>query len=618
MRANTNLRIALRVQDDGDSLDVIGIADAARLSRRTPGRAYLRLGSGDVTEFQAALVSGGGDSTGAARRSVARPFTLFAADRRADDDAVPAPHGPSDLERLATACRIAARQVGCRPPRVPWPAPLPATVDAVDLWATAGHEPWTVPLGLADEPDEQRQGPWRWRAIDGGLLVYGHAPADTARVLTTLAFGLANDHAVDAVHLYVVDAGSGGALAAVADLPHCGSLVHAADTAGVARLLDTLSAIVDERRALVRERRITTVESGDDLPLVVLLVDNIGAVLDALDADDERDAPTRLAALVRDGASLGIVTAMTASHERALPSRLAASVSQRVTLRMADPTSYLALGLALRTVPSLAGLRGVTIGAATDVQFAELADPAAMARAIAAQAASTQRPSRPPRRVRKLGAVVRLDDVGGDAGRLDDHAWSLTIAATASLRPVRLELRAGIDALVAGPPGSGRSTALVAIARAALTATAGDVHLVSVTPRTSLLTDVVGARWQVDHADALDAAVAAAGDAPTLVLVDDAEHVPAALGQALGRLAERPRDRTRVVVAGRADVLRAPGAWTAPLRHGRTGIALDPAPGDGDVFRTTFPLRSPVRAGAGRGFVVSIGSATAAQILRST
>ena len=44
IRANTNLRIALRVQDDGDSLDVIGTKDAAQLPRRLPGRAYARAG----------------------------------------------------------------------------------------------------------------------------------------------------------------------------------------------------------------------------------------------------------------------------------------------------------------------------------------------------------------------------------------------------------------------------------------------------------------------------------------------------------------------------------------------------------------------------------------------
>ena len=48
IRANTNLRIALRVQDAADSTDVIDRPDAARLGRNQPGRALVRLGPGEV------------------------------------------------------------------------------------------------------------------------------------------------------------------------------------------------------------------------------------------------------------------------------------------------------------------------------------------------------------------------------------------------------------------------------------------------------------------------------------------------------------------------------------------------------------------------------------------
>ena len=49
IRTNTNLRIALRVQDAADSIDVIGGRAAAEISRAPPGRAYVRLGPDEVT-----------------------------------------------------------------------------------------------------------------------------------------------------------------------------------------------------------------------------------------------------------------------------------------------------------------------------------------------------------------------------------------------------------------------------------------------------------------------------------------------------------------------------------------------------------------------------------------
>ena len=58
IRANTNLRIALRVTDGAESSDVIDAPDAAHISKSTPGRAYVRLGHTSLVPFQAARVGG--------------------------------------------------------------------------------------------------------------------------------------------------------------------------------------------------------------------------------------------------------------------------------------------------------------------------------------------------------------------------------------------------------------------------------------------------------------------------------------------------------------------------------------------------------------------------------
>ena len=48
IRANTNLRIALRVTDAAESTDVVDTRDAADIGRSTPGRAVVRIGAGAV------------------------------------------------------------------------------------------------------------------------------------------------------------------------------------------------------------------------------------------------------------------------------------------------------------------------------------------------------------------------------------------------------------------------------------------------------------------------------------------------------------------------------------------------------------------------------------------
>ena len=58
IRANTNLRISLRVTDENDSRDVIDAPDAARIQKNQPGRAFVRSGASTLMPFQSGRVGG--------------------------------------------------------------------------------------------------------------------------------------------------------------------------------------------------------------------------------------------------------------------------------------------------------------------------------------------------------------------------------------------------------------------------------------------------------------------------------------------------------------------------------------------------------------------------------
>ncbi len=58
IRANTNIRIALRLNDRHDAVDVVGTAAPSELARDVPGRAVVRLGPEEVVMFQTACSSG--------------------------------------------------------------------------------------------------------------------------------------------------------------------------------------------------------------------------------------------------------------------------------------------------------------------------------------------------------------------------------------------------------------------------------------------------------------------------------------------------------------------------------------------------------------------------------
>src|SRR5699024_6364200 len=82
IRANTDLRIALRVSDASDSIDVIGAPAAAALDPEVPGRALVRAGPGAAVAVQAAFP--GARSGGAQRPPSIRLAPLGFAGRPSD------------------------------------------------------------------------------------------------------------------------------------------------------------------------------------------------------------------------------------------------------------------------------------------------------------------------------------------------------------------------------------------------------------------------------------------------------------------------------------------------------------------------------------------------------
>ena len=121
IRANTNLRIALRMAADDESADVIGSPVAAAIERRLPGRAVARIGPKELVPFQSAYVGGHTVADVQEPLTTARLFgfdhdTAITEERRV---IVPQDH-PSDLQRLVHTHRAAFDLLGAgsAPPAV--------------------------------------------------------------------------------------------------------------------------------------------------------------------------------------------------------------------------------------------------------------------------------------------------------------------------------------------------------------------------------------------------------------------------------------------------------------------------------------------------------------------
>ncbi len=128
MRANTGLRIGLRMEDKDDSVQVLDAPDAAGISRSTPGRGLVRTGSGSaLIPFQTARIAGRrrGESAGLPPPEAALvPWTRIGyalPARRRDEQA----GAVTDLHALVDAIAAAAGKLDGAEPLSPWLPTLP-------------------------------------------------------------------------------------------------------------------------------------------------------------------------------------------------------------------------------------------------------------------------------------------------------------------------------------------------------------------------------------------------------------------------------------------------------------------------------------------------------------
>jgi S-DNA-T family DNA segregation ATPase FtsK/SpoIIIE len=598
IRANTNLRVALRVQDTADSRDVLDDHAAAAIPRGRAGRGYLRLGPGELIAFQAALVSMK-STPGEAVPIEMRPFSFGWEPHEPIRDQSPREAGPTDLDRLVDVIAAAARRTDVAVPRALWPPDLPRHLPFEAVVTAPGKMgPWWAPLGLMDEPQRQRQSVWGWEAQN--LLLYGMPGSGPSSALLTLGCSLAARYQPDRLHIYGLDFGT-RTLAPLEALPQVGNVIGSADRERQVRLLRHLQDEIAIRRA----------DGPGDRPVVLLLLDNYGGFAAAFDQPADLAYRDALRRIVADGPGVGVFVVVSADQAAAVPTGLAALIPEKLVFRMADLFDYAALGLPNRELPDLPAGRAVQVGTGLVVQIAQVSSSV-----LGTIAARSVHRGATPIRIGMLPDRSTLADVVGSAA-VQGREWFLPIGiGDQRLEPVGWRLGESDHALVAGPSKSGKSTVLLSIS-GIVANLRPDVTITAVAPRRSPLWDAQEVDTLVTAPEELETAVGRILDdaSPHLILVDDADDLTDP-GGALLRLIRQRRPNIRVVGAGRADALRSMyGHWTQELRRSRQGIALRPqVEVDGELWHTPLPRHGPPGLPPGRGYLISDGGVELIQV----
>ncbi|MDT4997777.1 MAG: segregation ATPase FtsK/SpoIIIE, family, partial [Pseudonocardiales bacterium] len=266
IRANCALRIALRMTDPAESLDVLGTDQAAALDPRRPGRSCLNRGHG--VELVQIARAGAAIRDDAAIRVV--PLDPW---RRLPLEPSSSQNGRSDLDLLCAAARRAARDAQLPAPRRPWLAPLPATLLASAVPAATATK---CPIGLADLPDRQEQLPATLDLAAGATALFaGGARSGRTSALLSIVLAAARSLAPHELHVYGIDF-AGGSLGWLRPLPHTGAIADD-DPATAAALVDALERWVQRQQGKLAACGFGSAgearASGEQLPCVLVEID---------------------------------------------------------------------------------------------------------------------------------------------------------------------------------------------------------------------------------------------------------------------------------------------------------------------------------------------------------
>ena len=360
IRSNTNIRIGLRMLDPHDSEDVIGTPAAAGIEQGSPGRAYVRYGSGQPMPFQVAAVSGSSPSpsdkpvvvetaaaetvtTEMAATEITAVETRMAMQTEGSktegfEAGSYATEAKTDLQRLVAAIEEAWEQTESQPLRCPWPEPLPSKLDLEELQEqmasvgsgeVASFTAGAVALGLEDHPEEQTQHICFWHSAEKNLLLIGLTGSGASETLLTAVLQLAKARDASALQIFGIDYGTSN-LSQLADLPHCQSILGPAEASQRTELLEFMFAELAERQSQGKKVGSQT----------LLLMDNLGALLHAL--EDERDYRRidKLTRLYLDGPSWGITAVAVAESLAAVPRRFFSAATMQLLFRVSDSSPY--------------------------------------------------------------------------------------------------------------------------------------------------------------------------------------------------------------------------------------------------------------------------------------
>ncbi|BDR59444.1 type VII secretion protein EssC [Xylocopilactobacillus apicola] len=352
--SNSRFKIALKVQDQADSNEILHTPDAASIVE--PGRAYLQVGNNEIYELFQSAYSGKTYNPDETEDEEYDPLYIidslgqyknFSEDLSGLSKQLTQSKEKKINELTAITNYISdfaeQNQIN-RLPR-PWLPPLGEKIIFQDYGSIDYPKNWkeeslslSTLVGMVDYPDQQAQKPFEIDLNEHKhIAVFASPGYGKSTFIQTFIMGICRDNSPDDFNIYLLDFGTNGLLP-LRELPHTADLIRIDEIEKIVKFEAIIAGEINHRKQLLSKAGVANLDqyvksTGNRLPIIEVVVDTV---------DSAKEAPwfeefnSILDKITREGSNVGVYLMISANRHGALRMQLLSNIKTQISLYLFD------------------------------------------------------------------------------------------------------------------------------------------------------------------------------------------------------------------------------------------------------------------------------------------
>lgn len=334
--SNSRFKVALKVQDESDSKEILKNSDAANIT--VTGRGYLQVGNNEIYElFQSAWSGAPYEKdivTTEDEVALVTDLGLIPLSEVTTEESNQS-LSKTEIEVVTNEIVKVSEQLKIKKVPSPWLPPLPERMVHVKNNNVDGDQNRFL-IAVTDEPELQRQRDYYFEAVeDGNIGIFGSSGYGKSVTVLTILLSIARRKSPEEFQFYIFDFGN-GALLPLRHLPHTGDYFLSDEQRKIEKFFAMITKEIEKRKELFQEYEVSHINlyntiAPHKLPIIYIIVDNYDLI-----RDEMLDLENEFVQLSRDGQSLGLFIILTASRNGAVRHAMQGNLKTKIVHYLVD------------------------------------------------------------------------------------------------------------------------------------------------------------------------------------------------------------------------------------------------------------------------------------------